>query len=154
MRSRATRSRRRAFGGRLVLALAVLLGWLPAGAHADDTALGRALFTGAAPLRGRLSTHPSDLPAGVVRCANCHAAGQDARVANSIAPRLNASWLGELQSRRGGPPSQYDRASFCALLRTGLDPAYVLINVEMPRYRISDRDCGALWQFLDGASHG
>ncbi|WP_404823849.1 hypothetical protein [Burkholderia seminalis] len=110
---------------------------------------GRALFVGAAPLTGRLSTHPADLPEGAVRCANCHAAGRSASVLRPIGPRLTGRWLSELQARRGGPPSSYDRADFCALLRTGIDPAYVLINVAMPRYRISDRDCTALWRFLN-----
>ena len=38
----------------------------------------------------------------------------------------------------------------CALLRTGLDPAYVLINVAMPRYTLNERDCTALWRYLNG----
>ncbi|AIS98481.1 cytochrome c family protein [Burkholderia thailandensis MSMB59] len=97
--------------------------------------------------------HPRDLPATVVRCANCHAAGASAAAANSIAPRLTRTWLADLQSRRGGPPSRYDRDAFCALLRTGLDPTYVMINVEMPRYRVSERDCAALWAFLNEVPH-
>ncbi len=40
------------------------------------------------------------------------------------------------------------------MLRDGVDPAYVLLNVEMPRYRISDGDCAALWHFLTGARNG
>ncbi|AOJ47779.1 hypothetical protein [Burkholderia thailandensis] len=123
-------------------------------AQADDLAAhGRALFAGAAPMQGRLSMHPRDLPATVVRCANCHAAGASAAAANSIAPRLTRTWLADLQSRRGGPPSRYDRDAFCALLRTGLDPTYVMINVEMPRYRVSERDCAALWAFLNEVPH-
>ncbi|WGS47438.1 hypothetical protein LFL97_40510 (plasmid) [Burkholderia sp. JSH-S8] len=115
---------------------------------AHEVSRGRALFVGAAALTGRLSTHPADLPEGAVRCANCHAVGRSASVSRSIAPRLTGMWLSELQARRGGPPSSYDRADFCALLRTGIDPAHVLINVAMPRYRISDRDCTALWCFI------
>jgi hypothetical protein len=95
--------------------------------------------------------HPTNLPAAVIRCANCHAVGTGPAVPNSIAPRLTRSWLIDLQSRRGGPPSRYDADAFCALLRDGLDPGYVLINVQMPRYRVSQRDCLALWHFLTEA---
>ncbi len=120
----------------------------PEPAPRDDAARGQALFTGAAPLAARLVSHPSDLPATVVRCANCHAAGSGPAVPNSIAPRLSHNWLVDWQSRRGGPPSRYDRDAFCALLRDGVDPSYVLINVQMPRYRVDARDCAALWHFL------
>ncbi|WP_311767615.1 hypothetical protein [Burkholderia sp. Bp8998] len=116
-------------------------------ARGDDDA-GRALFTGAMPLTGRMSSHPGDLPANVVQCANCHAETTGPAVRNSIAPRLTRSWLVDLQSRRGGPPSRYDLPAFCRMLRDGIDPAYVLLNVEMPRYRISEGDCAALWRFL------
>ncbi|WP_337995265.1 hypothetical protein [Burkholderia sp. FERM BP-3421] len=126
----------------------------PEPSPSGDAARGRALFTGAAPLQARLASHPSDLPAAVVRCANCHAAGGGAAVANSIAPRLSRGWLVDWQSRRGGPPSRYDRDAFCALLRDGVDPSYVLINVQMPRYHVDARDCAALWHFLTEGSDG
>jgi hypothetical protein len=122
----------------------------PAPAPHDEAARGQALFVGAAPLRARLASHPSDLPATVIRCANCHAAGNGPAVPNSIAPRLSRGWLVDWQSRRGGPPSRYDHDEFCALLRDGVDPSYVLINVQMPRYRVDARDCAALWHFLTG----
>jgi hypothetical protein len=145
-----------ALGG--VLATVVFAGTQPSPARdaatRDDTVHGQALFDGAAPLRARLASHPAELPAAVVRCANCHAAGSGPAVPNSIAPRLSRGWLVEWQSRRGGPPSRYDRDAFCTLLRDGLDPAYVLINVQMPRYRVDARDCTALWQFLSGARDG
>ncbi|AOI38867.1 hypothetical protein [Burkholderia oklahomensis] len=153
---RACAVRRASLAG-LTLALALALALVRPGhaARADDgAARGLALFTGAAPLHGRLPTHPGELPAPVVRCANCHAAGAGATVPNSTAPRLTRTWLADLQSRRGGPPSRYDRDAFCALLRTGLDPAYVMINVEMPRYRLSERDCSALWRILNEDPHG
>ncbi|ALX16369.1 hypothetical protein P350_31610 [Burkholderia cepacia JBK9] len=119
-------------------------------AAADDVTRGHALFGGEAPLHGRLSTHPDSLPPRVVRCANCHAAGAGPAVPNSLAPRLTPDGLTALRARRGGPPTRYDRDAFCALLRTGLDPAYVLINVAMPRYTLSERDCTALWRYLNG----
>jgi hypothetical protein len=57
------------------------------------------------------------------------------------------------RARRGGPPSNYDREGFCALLRRGIDPAFVMISVEMPRYTIDDASCRALWRYLIGSDH-
>jgi hypothetical protein len=57
------------------------------------------------------------------------------------------------QRRRGGPASRYDRDAFCRLLRKGIDPAYVMINEEMPRYTLDDADCAALWRFLTEDLH-
>jgi hypothetical protein len=54
--------------------------------------------------------------------------------------------------RRGGPPSAFDRDTFCRLLRTGVDPAWVVVDVSMPRYALSDEQCHALWtHLLEGA---
>jgi hypothetical protein len=33
-------------------------------------------------------------------------------------------------------------------LRTGVDPAYILITRRMPRYTIEDAQCIDLWQYL------
>ena len=52
------------------------------------------------------------------------------------------------RSRRGGPPSAYDAASLCELLREGIDPAWVMVRQEMPRYAATDAQCIALWAFL------
>jgi len=109
---------------------------------------GKELFTGEAALKGRISTHDMDLPPAVVRCANCHAEGTGPAVARSNAPRLDRELLLSPQRRRGGPPSHYDRDAFCNVLRKGVDPAWVVINEEMPRYTIDDADCSALWRFL------
>lgn len=109
---------------------------------------GRELFTGQAALKGRISTHEMDLPPAVVRCANCHAKGAGPAVARSNAPRIDREWLLSPQRRRGGPPSHYDRDAFCRVLRKGIDPVWVVINEEMPRYTIDDADCSALWSFL------
>jgi hypothetical protein len=114
----------------------------------SSTLRGRELFTGQAALQGRISTHEMDLPPAVVRCANCHAEGTGSAVARSNAPRLDREWLLSPQRRRGGPPSHYDRDSFCRVLRKGVDPAWVVINEEMPRYTVDDADCSALWRFL------
>ena len=115
--------------------------------------LGRDLFTGKADLHGRMSTHPDDLPPEVIRCSNCHAAGTGPDVPRSNAPRLTGDFLLVPRSRRGGPPSRYNPAAFCAVLRKGVDPAYIVINVEMPRYTIDDSQCAAIWSFLTEEIH-
>jgi hypothetical protein len=119
-------------------------------AAAADMPTGRALFDGEAELHGRIYGHKADLPPAVVRCANCHAVAAGPEVPQSLAPRLTRDLLMRPLSRRGGPPTRYDAASFCTLLRRGTDPAYVLISVEMPRYAIDADDCRALWRFLAG----
>ncbi len=112
---------------------------------------GQALFSGTIDLRGRMYTHVADMPPTVVRCANCHAVANGADVPSSLAPRLTHDLLVRRRARRGGPPSNYDRNRFCTLLRRGVDPAFMLISVEMPRYTIDDSDCRALWQYLTGS---
>jgi hypothetical protein len=122
-----------------------------ADARASNEALrGRALFEGRIDLQGRIYSHLVDLPPEVVRCANCHAVADGPDVPRSLAPRLTHELLLQTQRRRGGPPSRYDRDSFCALLRRGVDPASVLIGVEMPRYALDDASCRALWRYLTG----
>lgn len=126
-------------------------------AGAAERARGQALFVGAEPLRGTIHGHQNALPAHAARCVNCHAPGSSsatlqpasAAPANtSFAPLLTATYLLGPIARRGGPPSAYDEATFCRALRTGIDPAYVIVSRSMPRYTLSDADCGALWQHL------
>lgn len=121
---------------------------------AADAARGAALFYGARPLPGRIASHLGGLPPAVLRCANCHAVGAGPAVARSIAPRLGRASLALPQARRGGPPSAYDAAALCRLLRTGEDPARVLVDEQMPRYEATLADCAALWGFLSAADHG
>jgi len=66
--------------------------------------------------------------------------------------RLSRHSLASLQPRRGGPPSRFDDSSLCRLLRTGVDPAHVVIQRSMPRYELSDADCRALWAHLSKRS--
>lgn len=54
----------------------------------------------------------------------------------------------EFHSRRGGPPSLFSTTSFCRILRTGVDPVYVVISRQMPRYTLSDDQCLDLWRYL------
>ena len=116
----------------------------------EISALGQRLFSGQEPLAGRIYTHDVDMPSAVTRCSNCHAAGNGPAVPRSSAPRLTRSWLVDTRARRGGPPTSYNRAAFCTVLRKGVDPAYIVIDVQMPRYRLTDDQCAALWTFLTG----
>jgi hypothetical protein len=122
-------------------------------AGAEDAARGRQLFVGEVPLAARIVGQDFALPAQASRCINCHgmtttAPGASGALAQAAAPALSAATLGEAVRRRGGPPSRYDAAALCVLLRSGVDPAYVMIQRTMPRYDISDADCRALWQHL------
>lgn len=159
--ARAARLRRRlvrTVAGLLLGAAAVATaqtapGSAPPAAGADH---GRRLFEGQAPLDGRLGGHPKSLPVDTIRCMNCHRrepwpAGTPAAQTQGYGPILDAASLRTPTPRRGGPPSRYDAASLCRLLRDGVDPAYVLIDRSMPRYRIGDADCAALWRHLAGA---
>lgn len=135
----------------------------------DDAkaARGRALFEGDVALTARLVGHEQPLPAQATRCVNCHgaaasgaagsAAAAAARAAANTgwaaplartAPALDRARLTQSQSRRGGPASAYDAATLCRLLRTGVDPAQVLLPAVMPRYDISDEQCAELWSTL------
>lgn len=118
---------------------------------------GAALWRGTLPLTARIAGHAHALPPVAARCINCHggesgasasasAAGRDPL--DGAAPVLTARHLREPTARRGGPPSRYDAAAFCTLLRTGVDPASVLLPRHMPRYEITAADCDALWIHL------
>ena len=110
---------------------------------------GRRLFDGEAALEARLAGHRAPLPALASRCSNCHA--RDAAAPPAFASLLSQRRLVALSSRRGGPPSRFDAASLCTLLRSGVDPAEVMVAQAMPRYAIADADCRALWAYLDRA---
>jgi hypothetical protein len=119
----------------------------------EEYARGEALFLGTIDLHGRIYTHVADMPPAVVRCSNCHAVADGPDVTRSLAPRLTHDLLLLPRARRGGPPSHYNRDGLCTLLRRGIDPAFVMISVEMPRYTIDDVNCHALWRFLTGSGH-
>lgn len=120
-----------------------------------ETALGARAFDGRAPLDARIEGHLAVLPGGAAACANCHlpsatpigAAGEP-RAAASLGPILDRERLTERLARRGGPPSRFDERSFCRLLRTGEDPAGVILPRAMPRYEIDDAGCQQLWRYL------
>lgn len=126
-----------------------LAGCTPSGRDASPT--GEALFSGALPLVAHLQGDDLDLPTIASRCSNCHlmaapadVGGPDAR----LGPMLTPALLTAPQKRRGGPPSRYDATNFCTLLRTGVDPASVVVRRTMPRYRLDDAGCRALWDYL------
>ena len=125
-------------------------GCLPATSVAAKPAdRGREIFEGSEPLEGAIRGHRDRLPPVVVRCRNCHATSDDGtKPSGTAAPKLDAALLIQQRPRRGGPPSAYDRQTFCKLLRTGIDPAFVLIGREMPVYDLSDAQCASLWGFL------
>jgi hypothetical protein len=114
----------------------------------DAGAAGCRLFFGETPLQGAIVEHDRPLPPGVVACANCHIGDTRSISGGSLAPSLSRSMLTEPRRRRGGPPSQFSAASFCRLLRTGVDPAYIVINRKMPRYVLDDEQCLDLWHYL------
>lgn len=118
---------------------------------------GEDLFVGREPLKGAIREHKTGLPPEVVRCANCHGADSQAGADALTGQRqIDRSWLLEPNERRGGPPSVYDARSFCKLLRTGVDPAHILIAREMPVFDLDDTACLGLWAFLtdEGARNG
>ncbi len=117
--------------------------------HGAVTADGMSLFTGRTPIAARLVGHAETLPVQASRCSNCHAINPPrAPIAASFAPVLDAPSLLSPISRRGGPPSKFDSASLCKLLRDGIDPAWIVLPATMPRYTVSDDQCSALWSFL------
>ncbi|WP_157271215.1 hypothetical protein [Azohydromonas aeria] len=130
-------------------AVALLLAGFMAPAPAPDRAHGQGLFHGPAPLRAWIAGQDFSLPAHAARCANCHGAAAPQRVA----PLLSAAGMTQPVARRGGPPSRYEADSFCRLLRTGVDPAFVTVTRAMPRYELSDVECRALWLYLTEAGH-
>jgi hypothetical protein len=127
------------------------------GAQGPDSALevGRALFHGERPLHGRINGHNTELPLAACGCANCHAKESSkvvrdpASSAEEFGPALGPNHLQARRERRGGPPSVYDLASFCRLLRDGVDPAHIVLGQAMPRYALPDASCQALWAFLN-----
>lgn len=135
--------------------LALAVGLVAAGLGAAATAptwlagpggaAGAEWFDGRRPLVARIAGHDEALPPLASRCSNCHAGP------GAVGGELNRATLAGLRPRRGGPPSRYDAARLCRLLREGIDPAHVMVPREMPRYTIDDEACAALWSHLSRA---
>lgn len=143
----------------LVTSVAVGLATVHRLRDAQALELGAALFTGQRDLHGTIFGHDVALPAEASRCANCHEiAPRRAPVPDAgasveiVAPALGRGALLGTHRRRNGPPSSFTRDGFCRLLRTGIDPADVLVSRTMPRYPLSDLECDALWRYLTSRS--
>jgi cytochrome oxidase Cu insertion factor (SCO1/SenC/PrrC family) len=107
--------------------------------------VGEWLYEGRQPLPARVAEEP--LAAQAAACKACHeSAGREGGIA---APPLNRRTLQDQAPRRGGPPSSYTADSFCHALRTGADPAGVVLAEQMPRYTVSGAACQALWTYLN-----
>ena len=123
-------------------------------AQQADQSLGARLYAGQQTLAGYIAGHETPLPETASRCINCHVlAGSPSPTSGSqktvaFAPLLSAEGLKGLAPRRGGPPSRYDQRAFCELLRTGVDPAKVIIQRTMPRYKLEEPQCEALWMYI------
>jgi hypothetical protein len=128
------------------------------GGHREERERGGQIFAGERPLTATMAGHIAALPQDAVRCTNCHrretaavvrpAADSALDVTQDFGPGLGARGLTTAVARRGGPPSVYDGASFCRVLREGIDPAHVVIAQTMPRYTMSPAECESLWIFL------
>ncbi len=154
MRSRAIW----AFLGRIAGALVVgcFLQTAAAGTSANpdsSASTGRRMFLGENPLQGAIVGHAEPLPARMVACANCHLGKAGLGSDNPFGPSLDRPRMMQRIARRGGPPSVFTPTSFCRTLRTGVDPAYILITRQMPRYTLSDDQCLGLWRYLMETGH-
>ncbi len=118
-------------------------------------AAGARIFAGQTPVIARIAGQDWRLPMQAAACTNCHtpvargtlpAVGAAAAV--SWGPLLSAASLTQRHARRGGPPSHFDEAAFCRLLRTGEDPVGVLLDQSMPRYDVDAAMCHQLWMYL------
>ncbi|MGO4392370.1 hypothetical protein AB4Z46_13555 [Variovorax sp. M-6] len=110
---------------------------------------GARLFDGTESLAGTLAGHRASLPVAATRCSQCHVGpGASAAVPSALTTPLDRRHLREARPRRGGPPVSYEPATFCRALRTGVDPAHVVLPRAMPRFDADDAQCAALWDYL------
>ena len=109
---------------------------------------GEALFLGKEALLGRLAGDIAVIPPELGRCANCHAPSATGQSGSPADLRLDRSTLLALKKRRGALPSAYTRDAFCRVVRSGVDPAFVVVAREMPRYALDEAQCSSLWSYL------
>ena len=129
----------------------ILAAALSALALAGDPGIerGAQLYRGQPPLQARLAASEDDLAPAAARCMNCHGSGAHGVAEGGIVGSdIRGAILSRRVPRRGGPPAAYTRESFRTALRSGHDPASVVLSRAMPRYTLSDRDSDALWAFL------
>jgi hypothetical protein len=136
----------------LLGAIALLAGFgtwaLRSATRGESLQLGQQLFGGDVALKGQMTGDDTSLPPEAVRCANCHGERENSGPSERLGPALEASSLLRPLPRRGGPASSYDLATFCRLLREGIDPAQVVIPKAMPRYAVTEQQCQALWAYV------
>lgn len=129
--------------------------WLGPGQHAAQAARGARLFDGSEPLVATLSGHTTPLPPDTARCIQCHTGPTTTTSTTSAQPLpgpvLDRRHLRDALPRRGGPPIAYELATFCRAVRSGVDPASVVLPRTMPRFDIDDARCEALWRYLTEA---
>lgn len=126
--------------------------WKTRKAADDPFSLGRRLYAGEVPLSGSIVGQSNLLSPKTAACINCHLAARQPSSDQAFAPPLKRSALIQAHRRRNGPPSVFSPASFCRLLRTGVDPVYIVVGRQMPRYQLNDQECIELWQYLMEAS--
>ena len=132
--------------------MAAAVWFAPSGAE-SLTAQGARLFDGREPLEATMAGHATPLPLQAARCSQCHAGPAGPAKGNGSGPALpgplmNGAYLRSALPRRGGPPVVYDRSAFCQTLRSGVDPAHVVLPRTMPRFDIDEVRCVALWTYL------
>jgi hypothetical protein len=109
---------------------------------------GKRIFHGLDAVQGKVQDNGTALPAQASKCINCHSAQAPGGALAGSAQYLSATTLSRKMSRRGGPAYFYDQPNFCNTVRTGVDPAGIVLEAKMPRYQISDTQCADLWLFL------
>lgn len=119
-------------------------------ATAGDASLGQRLFLGTVPLQASLRGDAAILPVAASRCINCHStpALRPVDDRDRVPGPGTASALLASASRRGGPVFAYDATSLCTTLRTGVDPQQIWLARAMPQFRLTPRQCAALWAYL------
>lgn len=111
---------------------------------------GEHLYYGGQPLPARIGRDAIDAKAA--RCASCHGAARTgAKEGVTVVSPLRSADLTDARPRRGGPASAYTAESFCNALRTGVDPAGIMLSQVMPRYEVSVSACTVLWEYLAAA---
>jgi hypothetical protein len=137
----------------MVWLLATGIGLSCAGCQSPPDPVGKKLYEGELPLVGRLAGDETALPTDATRCANCHprSDGLGDGGAPAFGPPLTRAAMSVSRQRRGGPPTRYEETTFCRLVETGVDPAYVLIARAMPRYELDAGSCRALWKYVSAS---
>lgn len=115
---------------------------------ARDPERGKRIFHGLDAVQGAVQQQGTALPVHASKCINCHSAHTPTGAWAGNSQYLSATTLSLKVSRRGGPAYVYDQPAFCRTVRSGVDPAGIVLEAKMPRYQLSDAQCADLWFFL------